>query len=446
MTRLVTYSLAALLLILSNNSARGQEPLPILKANSTSVDIQDGHNFRKGHWGVAPGIELDVYYAQRSTREKRVTFQTDVDSISFDVKPGENYDFIILLDGKHRCPTRISALRTSARKEHAGDPSAPAVIPFEFGADHKMHLRGSLNDSEPLDFVFDTGADTTVIYPSALKKEGMGVFFDGDQQNIGLGGSAMRRTSNDNQLAIANLRWDHELVMSIPNQADDADGIIGYNIFEDKVVEIDFDRMVMLIHDQMPRDATNFAKSELHFPGTIPCVTATLGIGGNTIEEWFVYDTGYSGSVYLTHAFAKHHALDGTMKWLGTNRSSGVNGSVPGEYVELPAFTLGSSELQQIPISIETASTGEHNRTGLLGMDVLKRYHVFLDFQNNEIYLKPSGLHGQEFMRPHANRRLMMMVGLSTTIALILMGWIASRRRHKVPRRGSDAVAKAPIA
>jgi hypothetical protein len=184
----------------------------------------------------------------------------------------------------------------------------------------------------------------------------------------------------------------------------------------------------------------------MHFPGTIPCVTATLGIGRNTIEEWFVYDTGYSGSVYLTHAFAKHHALDGTMKWLGTNRSSGVNGYVPGEYVELPALTLGSSELRQIPISIETASTGEHNRTGLLGMDVLKRYHVFLDFQNNEIYLKPSSLHGLEFVRPHSNRRLVMMVGLSSVIVIILMGWIVSKRRRKVPGRGSDAVARVPIA
>ncbi|WP_298653600.1 transglutaminase-like domain-containing protein [uncultured Proteiniphilum sp.] len=85
----------------SDKSAEGK--LKIIKANSTQVDIKDDNDFRKNAWRIVPEANPDVY----TTSAKKVTFYTDIDSISFDIKQKEHYDFVILLNGKDSARTRI---------------------------------------------------------------------------------------------------------------------------------------------------------------------------------------------------------------------------------------------------------------------------------------------------------------------------------------------------
>jgi len=81
-----------------------QKKLPIIKANSVEVDIRDDNVLRKNVWIISPEEKLDVY----TTSAKKVTFITDLDSITFKInpKPG-TYDFIILLNGKDSARTQI---------------------------------------------------------------------------------------------------------------------------------------------------------------------------------------------------------------------------------------------------------------------------------------------------------------------------------------------------
>jgi hypothetical protein len=111
-----------------------------------------------------------------------------------------------------------------------------------------------------LDLIFDAGADINVLYPSAMDKGGR-LQFDGTVSNAGTGGTTLRQTSHDNRVGTAGLRWDHEPVMYVEKQADAADGILGYRVFEDRVVEIDYDRMLMIVHDALPPHASGFAKT-----------------------------------------------------------------------------------------------------------------------------------------------------------------------------------------
>ena len=73
MTRpLLTLAILALLFSAPLAANAQDANLPVIRANSTSVDVRDGRNFRKGHWGIDPTAVLDVYYAQRSTTPKKV--------------------------------------------------------------------------------------------------------------------------------------------------------------------------------------------------------------------------------------------------------------------------------------------------------------------------------------------------------------------------------------
>ena len=80
-----------------------QNKLPIIKASSTEVTIKADNNIMKDAWRIAPEANPDVF----TTSAKKVTFYTDIDSISFDISPNEQYDFVILLNGKDSANTRI---------------------------------------------------------------------------------------------------------------------------------------------------------------------------------------------------------------------------------------------------------------------------------------------------------------------------------------------------
>lgn len=80
-----------------------QNKIPIIKATSLNVDIKDNNKLRKNAWRIVPEEKLDIYI----TSAKVVTFYTDIDSISFRIKPNNKYDFIILLNGKDSARTQI---------------------------------------------------------------------------------------------------------------------------------------------------------------------------------------------------------------------------------------------------------------------------------------------------------------------------------------------------
>lgn len=92
--------------LLFGQTILAQKKIPIIKANSKNVDIKDDNQLRKNAWTIVPEEKLDVY----KTSAKKVTFYTDVDSISFKIDPKKQYDFIILLNGKDSARTQIKYL------------------------------------------------------------------------------------------------------------------------------------------------------------------------------------------------------------------------------------------------------------------------------------------------------------------------------------------------
>ena len=103
--------------------------LPVIKASSTQVDIRDDNVLRKNAWRIVPEEELDVY----ETSAKKVTFYTDLDSISFEINPQiGQYDFIILLNEKDSArtqikyqPSRLSILKGAEKYDYSDSRFIP---------------------------------------------------------------------------------------------------------------------------------------------------------------------------------------------------------------------------------------------------------------------------------------------------------------------------------
>ena len=106
--------LAALALLAAATVATAAQDtgqLPVIKSNTSVVSIRDGETLRQNTWTLSPELKPDVYEAALvNGRPHKVTFITDVDSISFMVEEGKHYDFIIKR-GEDLCHTRIVGTR-----------------------------------------------------------------------------------------------------------------------------------------------------------------------------------------------------------------------------------------------------------------------------------------------------------------------------------------------
>jgi hypothetical membrane protein len=96
-----------------SNLIFGQEALPTINATSKSVDIRVGDDyFAKGGWRLDSTKIPDIFTigSKWNYDHKKVSFITDIDSISFDVKPGCKYNFVIVLNQKTHYNIQILTL------------------------------------------------------------------------------------------------------------------------------------------------------------------------------------------------------------------------------------------------------------------------------------------------------------------------------------------------
>ena len=138
--------------------------LPIIKANNTLVDIRDGNNFSKGNWSIMPEYKPDVFTSNKIG--EKVTFYTDLDSISFVVQPDVEHDFIILLNEKDTAytqikyePSYLEKLKIAKDYKYETDVEVPAFTYQDASDPSLVALREGFN----LDSIAGTGNEVSQI-------------------------------------------------------------------------------------------------------------------------------------------------------------------------------------------------------------------------------------------------------------------------------------------
>ncbi|OIQ21109.1 MAG: hypothetical protein BM557_04980 [Flavobacterium sp. MedPE-SWcel] len=398
----------ALLLVVLLSSCASREQLPVLNATTQLLSIQDGNKLHENVWTATPNVDIDEFIVQKFEGEKMVHFISDIDTLSFSVTPNNNYDFIVLINGKEKALTRIS---TDTLKEasiphqkmidyYYDDRDKRALIdtiPFTLGNDNRIHFKGRVNNSKPLDILFDTGANAVVVVSSLIGKE-VQLKLDGEVDNNGSDGSQIVPTSSDNQLEVLDLNWDGLNILSIDYQAPSFDVVLGWIAFENKIVEIDYEKKYLVIHQSKETVSNDYSKIETKMIHGIPYIKGTLDVAGKQSSGWFEYDSGSNGSFSLSQKFASENGLNNVMKVTGRSISTG---SVGVEYSAknyvLPKLTFGEYELVNVPIAIDDEDPEGVEYNDILGNNLLKRFNTVIDFKEFEIYLKPNSLFYSEY-------------------------------------------------
>ncbi len=423
-------SLAAFF-VLTATAVFAQQSLPIVKATSNVVDIRDGEDFQKGNWNISPEVRPDVYYAERFKGSKRVTFYTNIDSISFTLMPGETYTFIILLKNKDSAYTQISAAsppKLTYTRKCKNCNTETDTIPFLIGWNNTIQVKGSVNGSDVLDMIFDTGANGVVLSDDAYKKR-VKVKIDGSIQGFGIGGSSQDELSKSNEIQMAGLTWNNVPLTVKHTGKPNADVVIGYNVFDSKIVEIDYDKKLLIIHSSLPSKAKKYARYDLKFKAGLSYISLLLYDGKKKVEGLFDFDTGSSETMFINNDFASENGLYPEMEKVGTDKlQGGGSNKIAVDKVVLPSLLLAGYQLKKVRIGMEEVAAKDGPPFNIVGNDILKRFNAMIDYQNDVVYLAPNSLINDYYLYQRVS--YVMWGGAALLLAVLIISVALVRKRR----------------
>ena len=186
-------------------------------------------------------------------------------------------------------------------------------IPFELGSASRIYVKGSVNGSRPLRFLFDTGATSMVISTNSLK--GVPMEFNETVVNHGATGSDEVRGSTENQFTIGEQAMEHVPFIAIPYSPDQWDGVLGLWFIQRQVTEVNYtDRKIYLYPHGSYTPPANAIRLKIEYVMGVPVVLAQVTVNGKTHQLRLSVDTGSDRVLDLNTPFVKKHHLLGSQK------------------------------------------------------------------------------------------------------------------------------------
>lgn len=358
-----------------------QSKLPVIKASSRNVKIRDGLNFKPNFWYIMPETKPDVYYVDLPRKTKIVSFITDQDSMQFEVKYGQYYDFIILLNNKDSCYTRISATYPKKTDYEATCKNCPNdTIPFTVH-NNKIYISGKLNGIQNINFQLDLGAGAANINYKSVKKGKVNFDKKGNLRNSD--GNNQVGLSTKNTIELGGLKWKYIEMYETKNMENYEDAIVGNSLFLDKIYEIDYDNKRIIVYRASQPKMSNFTKQDMLLDNGIrPILEVTFDFDGQRQQDWFLFDTGNSSNGIIGKAF--------TSKNDNYNKFTKLIGFGDRKIALVPKIALAGIYFSKGVIVLEKPSKGgsQYAYGGAIGNKILKNYNVIIDNRQGYIYLK----------------------------------------------------------
>ncbi|HHG85161.1 MAG TPA: hypothetical protein ENJ82_10490, partial [Bacteroidetes bacterium] len=94
-----------ILILFASQVLWAQKPIRVVKATAVQTYFVEGKSGEKSDWWLDAGLACDIYQMDKISKPTWVAFHTDIDSFRVKMKPGEQYDFVVLLNGVDSCFT-----------------------------------------------------------------------------------------------------------------------------------------------------------------------------------------------------------------------------------------------------------------------------------------------------------------------------------------------------
>ena len=263
-------------------------------------------------------------------------------------------------------------------------------------------MKVSINNSRPLSFVFDTGDQVAIVDTERAKE--LGLKLEG-QIRVGGAGSdflmgSFVRESNWTLPGLEGFSQPVTLAMPLGRMAarfgHDFDGIIGSDFIKQFVVEIDYAKRLLRLHDKEkfiysgPGESVPIQLDGLGYPSLDGEVTP---FGGKPIQGKFVLDIGSGGGLGLHSPFVvEHKFLTSELKTIRAIGLAGAGGQTVGRIGRVSELKIGKFRIANPIVLFSEDKAGafaNKHLAGNIGQRVASKFRLFLDYKRERIIFEP---------------------------------------------------------
>lgn len=277
---------------------------------------------------------------------------------------------------------------------YAQNANPVTKIPFELEGNH-IFIQLTINHSEQLDFVFDTGAGSTVINSETAKK----LNFASSKTSTTTGASGKTQSSIIKKKSVEgkSIELDKVDLLSVPLShlerliGKDIDGIIGYDLLKKYVTEIDYNNSELIFFESKSYEYQGSGELIRIDIGDVPTAIFQIILkDGTYVNEEFLLDTGAGGAISFTSPFSERSQIRTKIDKTYSNNSRGLSANVAQvEVGRIKNLKILDFEFANIPVSIYDTEVGffaNKKIAGIIGNEILKRFNITFDYKRKKSY------------------------------------------------------------
>lgn len=284
-------------------------------------------------------------------------------------------------------------------------------INFEFAA-NLIVIPVEVNGVE-LSFVLDTGVSKPILFNltenDSLDLKNTKTFY---LHGLGADGKIEALKSSYNRFKIGDAVGSNQDLYVVfdsdinftPRLGVVVHGIIGYDVFRDFVVEINYSSKYIRLHKPdvfKPKISKKWQSIPLEVHNNKPYLNATVTLENSSENVKLLMDTGSSDALWLFENKEKGLIPNDSLffrDYLG----KGLSGSVYGKRSKVKSFQLSNYNLMNVNVAYPDSLSVDVNkihkgRNGSVGGDILKRYNMYVDYSNEKLYIKKNNYYKKPF-------------------------------------------------
>lgn len=166
-------------------------------------------------------------------------------------------------------------------------------------------------------------------------------------------------------------------------------GIIGYDIFKDFVVEINYASKSLKLHNPSTYKNRKCKKCEtfdLTLTHNKPYIDALVEINSNPIPVKLLIDTGGSDALWLFED-DERKIMPTDNKYFEDYLGKGLSGSVYGKRSKIESFSMKSFEFKNVNVAFPDSTSISiarkfKERSGSISGELLRRFNIIFDYSN----------------------------------------------------------------
>ena len=263
-----------------------------------------------------------------------------------------------------------------------------------------------LNNKIPLRFIVDTGAENTVLLDRKLT-DALDITyrrtFEVRGADVTTKMTAHLATGVDLQLADRLLARNRTVLVLDENYFNferitgtNIHGILGGDFLMRFVVELDFRRQVITLHDPSKfRRRRQYVEVPATFIRNRPYLNVPVGVLQDSVTvRKLLMDTGASLGL-LIHTHPDQERQDLPAQTIPAHIASGLGGTMLGSVGRTRMVDFGDRRMDGVVTYFQEVDTAEmkflNRREGILGNRILKRFSVVIDYVGQRVYVRADG-------------------------------------------------------